>query len=172
MLGDFGRLAQRGIHGAPGVNEVTKSAQERAKRMQRISRIQGHSALTLLLSSLVTMASFLTNDISFAQRRKTVACDEFASFKGLSAKTVEAHVVKKADLSGPILGTISAHADISVRVFVDQHGSVVCAKAIRQGNPVLRSLAEDTAMKWKFTPFRRRNKAIPFQGIVVFHVDL
>jgi len=140
--------------------------------MQAISRTEFRtcSAPLLLLSAAIVL--FLANSILSAQEPKTSACAKFSSFKVLSAKAMESHVLSRADLSSPILATIAAHADIYVRVFVDERGSVVCAGAIRNGNPLLKSLAEKAAMQWKFSSIVRDDKGVPYQGVVVFHVDL
>jgi len=107
-----------------------------------------------------------------AQPQVSSSCDNPSSFVAVSPKTLQSHVLRTAEISSPLLATVAAHADILVRVFVDQNGSVKCARAHNRGNPFLRSLAEQAALKWKFRPLWRQKSRTPFQGDILFHINL
>ena len=142
-----------------------------AGKMQVISKRAIWAPSAMLLLRLMAIAFMFIPTALFAQSPRTNNCSKYSSFLALSASDVESRVISRKDMSGGILATIAAKADIQVRVYVDEHGSVVCVKATGKRNP-LRSLAEEAAMKWRFTPFMRRDSPTPFQGIIVFHVDL
>ena len=97
-------------------------------------------------------------------------CDAFAAFHVLDRKTVESLVVSRAKISSALLGTVAARADIPVRVFVNDKGAVVCAKASGSASPFLAAFAEQAALKWRFSPYTRKRVKIPFQGDVLFHI--
>ncbi|MGA3134568.1 MAG: hypothetical protein ABSC88_01105 [Terracidiphilus sp.] len=139
--------------------------------MQAIGKQQFRASSVTLLLQFFAIALFLASSILFAQMPKTGDCSKCSSFMALSAKAMESHVLSRADLSGEILATIAAHADIYVRVYVDEQGLVVCARAVGKEN-LLKSLAEKAAMNWKFSPTVRGGKGVPFQGVIVFHLDI
>lgn len=139
--------------------------------MRAISKRAIRIRSAMLLLRLMAIASMFITSTLFAQIPSTDNCSNYSSFLALSASDMESRVISRTDMSGGILATIAAKTDIQVRVYIDEYGSVVCAKATGKGNP-LKSLAEEAAMKWRFTPFLRRDTPTPFQGIIVFHVDL
>ena len=107
-----------------------------------------------------------------AQPQVSSSCDNPSSFVAVSPKTLQSHVLRTAEISSPLLATIAAHADILVRVFVDQNGSVICTRVLNGGNSFLKSLATQAAFKWKFRPLWLRKRPAPFQGDIVFHIDI
>ena len=121
--------------------------------------------------STVVVVFMLANILTFAQQPNANGCSGFKAFPVLNARMIRSHVLSKADLSSPLLATVSAHTDITIRIFVSEKGSVVCAKSTENGNPFLSSLAEQAAMKWKFSPYVLSGVKTPFQGDIVFHVD-
>ena len=107
---------------------------------------------------------------SFAFQAKVIDCGKFADFPTLNSRSVDSHVLKKVAVSSPLLRTAAVHAVITVRVFVNQKGDVVCSRALGSGNALLKSLAEQAAMKWKFTPYSQRGNKNPFQGNISLRI--
>jgi len=140
--------------------------------MHLTNRTLAHDAPSRCSIWGVLVLCSLASIVGVAQQPKVGRCGRFASFVLLNQATVDLQVSHRVGISSPILATVSAHADIPVRVFVDMTGSVVCAKATGKWNPLLMSLAENAAMKWTFSPYLSHGSAVPFRGIIVFRVDM
>ena len=62
---------------------------------------------------------------------------------------------------------VNAGGDVRVQVMIDETGNVVSAKAFA-GHPMLRSVAEQAALKAKFTPTELSKVAIRSTGVIVY----
>ena len=125
--------------------------------------------LALLIEPQRANAMYQDTNDSIASQVHTC---EGSRYLRIGRRTMEGHIVSKADLASPLLATVSAHASIAVRVFVDDDGTVKCAKALSGGTQFLRRLAEQAALKWRFSPVTEHGASVPFQGNIHFQVDL
>jgi protein TonB len=70
-------------------------------------------------------------------------------------------IAKAANVQGPV----------SVQVMIDEQGHVISAKAT-SGNPLLLQAAQQTALRWTFTPTLLSGQPVKVTGVVTFNFVL
>ena len=126
---------------------------------------------TLVLLALLEQGNALSQVAHDSAANQVQTCVG-SPYVAIGRQMMVAHIVSKAELTSPLLATVSAHARIAVRVFVSDDGKVECAKALSGGTPFLRRLSEQAAMKWRFSPVTENGASVPFQGTIHFQIDL
>lgn len=103
-------------------------------------------------------------------------CSKYVSFKSVTPEELlERAVYKPQPQDDPLLRQADFHAVVTVRVFVDQSGRVVCAEEQRPApGPTggLNAISVITAKKWRFRSLRTTTgKRLGMQGDITFHLD-
>ncbi len=73
----------------------------------------------------------------------------------------------------PLLRQLDFHVVVVVRVFVDKHGRVVCARAHPPDGPsgFLDEVSVQVAKRWRFRHLRSGQRSVGMQGDLTFHLD-
>lgn len=158
------------MHFAPEVNEKTDKAQTLGEKMQLNNKPLSLEATFLRRFIWIMFLLGFSPMHSFARQPQVIDCGNFADYLVLNSHSVDSRVLKKVDVSSPLLNAAAIEAVVKVRIFVGRDGRVVCARAIGSGNPVLQSLAEQAAMKWRFRPYIHNGHKSPFKGNISFHI--
>jgi hypothetical protein len=98
------------------------------------------------------------------------------SFRSVTPEELlERAVYKPQPQDDPLLRQADFHAIVTVRVFVDKSGRVVCAEEQRPApGPTggLNAVSVITAKKWRFRSLRTpTGKQLGMQGDITFHLD-
>src|SRR5262249_15084155 len=64
-------------------------------------------------------------------------------------------------------GSSRPNGDFVVRIIIDEDGSVEAAECVR-GNPLIRPLAEEAALRWKFQPIFVNGQPARVQSLLTF----
>jgi hypothetical protein len=88
----------------------------------------------------------------------------------MTTEQLTRQAVRMVEPDSPILKTTGVNATIEVRIAVDKSGKVLCAKAIRQSNPLLTKISEQAASEWEFVPSAVGGKPQKITGNLVFKI--
>jgi hypothetical protein len=99
-------------------------------------------------------------------------CRNLTTFQPVTSEVLQSHVIQRLDPSIPMSATMAADATVVVHLFVNRHGSVVCAKASRRPYAFFVLPSLKAAMQWKFKPLLEEGVPRPFQCDIVFHIKL
>jgi hypothetical protein len=98
-------------------------------------------------------------------------CEAYKSYNRVSSAELEHHVIERVEPRDPLIRNGVVHATVTVHVFVDESGRVVCAYSVGKNNPLLGNSSVDAALKWKFRPFGSVRVRRAVQGEVTFRID-
>jgi TonB family protein len=91
---------------------------------------------------------------------------------GVSKGGVASEVITKVQpVYPPTAKQVNASGEVRVAIVIGENGRVISAKAV-SGHPVLRSAAEDAAMKWVFRPTLLDGKPVKQPGTLTFIFNL
>jgi periplasmic protein TonB len=83
----------------------------------------------------------------------------------LSSKGAEKRLIHSVQPKYPA-GSAAAEGTVVLKAMVDESGKVTDAKVV-EGNPTLVEAAVSAVKQWKYRPYLRDGKAIPFQTVVL-----
>jgi hypothetical protein len=103
-------------------------------------------------------------------------CSKYADFKYVTSEELLEKVVHhEQPQDNPLLRQADFHAAISVRVFVNNNGHVVCAEVQKPApgpGDGLNAVSLIAARKWRFRPLQTQTgKRVGMQGDLNFHLD-
>ena len=88
----------------------------------------------------------------------------------VNAKEMRAHLTACQYPKMP--GAWCGQGTIYVLVHIDKTGQVQCASALSTKTwPNIKLIAEQTAMRWKFTPFEQNTEKIEVKGIIPMNIS-
>jgi TonB family protein len=86
----------------------------------------------------------------------------------VSKNLIQGEAVVKANPIYPAIAKkVNASGEVQVEIIIGENGQVISAKAL-SGHPVLRSAAENAAMKWVFKPTLLEGQPVKQPGILKF----
>jgi hypothetical protein len=103
-------------------------------------------------------------------------CSKYMSFRSVTPEELlERAEYKPQPQDDPLLRQADFHAVVTVRVFVDKSGRVVCAEEQKPApgpDGGLNALSVITVKKWRFRSLRTpTGKRVGMQGDLTFHLD-
>lgn len=99
------------------------------------------------------------------------ASDEHGVSTWLGSEDLMRRVVKKSDLTFPMLGHGHLRGEVVLDLLIDEQGHVACARAI-SGHPIAIASAMASIQTWRFKPFVQRNKGIAVFGHLTIPYDV
>jgi len=129
----------------------------------------------ILLACILAVAE--QADLEAGESTPTTAgtCSKYMSFRSVTPEELlERAVYKPQPQDDPLLRQADFQAIVTVKVFVDKGGSVVCAEEQRPAHgPTggLNTVSVITAKKWRFRALRTSTgKRLGMQGDITFHL--
>jgi len=97
---------------------------------------------------------------------KNFARDENGSPIWLESEELMKRLISYTKLELPMLGHGHMKGEITVDVFINEDGEVECLRAV-EGQPLAMKSVFDQVPKWKFKPYKIKEKPIPFLGTLI-----
>jgi hypothetical protein len=101
----------------------------------------------------------------------TSECEQYKQFVQVKTDDLTRRATHKVEPDTSLLKQAGVHARITVKVFVSENGSVICARSVGNPNPYLGKLSLEAAKSWTFKPLVRNGRSVGMQGDLIFQID-
>lgn len=123
--------------------------------------------LSFLFAMLLLVTAPAWSDVRI---QETNSCAAYKMFSPATRKAVLKALIQRVEPKDPLIDNGVVDVIVTVHVFVDVNGGVVCALTTGKAHPLLERISVDAAKQCRFAPLKKHGIGIPFQGDLLFHI--